>query len=79
MVVVSLEAICATCCRDAYADGPGVLLELVQNADDAGAIEVAFMLDGRSYPADSVLGEHMSEQLVSQATAAWLAPSMRGS
>jgi len=33
-----------------------VLLELVQNADDAGASEVAFMLDGRSYPTDSVLG-----------------------
>lgn len=69
-MVVRLAAIRATCCRDAYADGPGVLLELVQNADDAGATEVAFMLDGRSYSADSVLGEHMSEQLVLRATAA---------
>ena len=33
-----------------------MLLELVQNADDAGASEVAIMLDGRSYPTDSVLG-----------------------
>jgi hypothetical protein len=74
LVVVSLEAGCEHCCRDAYADGPGVLLELVQNADDAGATEVAFMLDGRSYPADSVLGEQMSEQLVVRATAAWIFP-----
>jgi hypothetical protein len=69
-MLVVFRVVCAYSCRDAYADGPGVLLELVQNADDAGATEVAFMLDGRSYPADSVLGEHMSEQLVSQATAA---------
>jgi hypothetical protein len=40
-----------------------VLLELVQNADDAGASEVAFMLDGRSYPADSVLGKCVDVQL----------------
>jgi hypothetical protein len=30
---------------DAYADGPGVISELVQNADDAGATEVRLCLD----------------------------------
>ena len=74
--MLKFEAGCAYCCRDAYADGPGVLLELVQNADDAGATEVAFMLDGRSYPADSVLGEHVSQQLVVRFTSAWMVPSM---
>lgn len=42
---------------EAYADGPGVLMELVQNADDAGATTVRFMLDHTSYPSDSVIGE----------------------
>lgn len=45
-------------CSDAYADGPGVLSELVQNADDAGATRVAFLLDERSYGTNSVLGAH---------------------
>ncbi|KAK9798935.1 hypothetical protein WJX73_003884 [Symbiochloris irregularis] len=45
---------------DAYADGPGILLELVQNADDAGATEVAFMLDEESYGTNSILGPNMS-------------------
>ena len=40
-----------------YADGPGILMELVQNADDAGATEVAFLLDEESYGASSILGE----------------------
>lgn len=40
-----------------YADGPGILLELLQNADDAGATEVSFLLDTRQYGTNSVLGE----------------------
>ncbi len=40
----------------AYADGPGILMELVQNADDAGATTVAFMLDQTNYPTNSLLG-----------------------
>ena len=40
-----------------YADGPGILMELVQNADDAGATQVAFLLDEESYGASSILGE----------------------
>ena len=40
----------------AYADGPGILMELIQNADDAGATTVAFMLDCTSYPTGSLLG-----------------------
>ena len=61
-------------CRDLYSDGPGVMMELVQNADDAGASEVAFMLDGRSYATDSVIGvpfllsKHPSEDDVRQPT-----------
>ena len=40
-----------------YADGPGILMELLQNADDAGATQVAFVLDEESYGASSILGE----------------------
>ena len=46
----------APSCADAYTDGPGVLIELLQNADDAGATRVAFCLDEASYPANSILG-----------------------
>ncbi len=42
---------------DDYADGPGILMELLQNADDAGASEVAFMLDNHQYGTNSVLGD----------------------
>ncbi|BDA44284.1 probable Sacsin [Coccomyxa sp. Obi] len=42
---------------DDYADGPGILMELLQNADDAGASEVAFMLDNHQYGTNSVLGQ----------------------
>ncbi len=45
---------------DDYADGPGVLMELLQNADDAGASEVAFMLDNHQYGTNSVLGDALS-------------------
>ena len=40
-----------------YADGPGILMELLQNADDAGATQVAFLLDEENYGASSILGE----------------------
>lgn len=33
-----------------------MLLELAQNADDAGASEIRFLLDTASYPTNSVLG-----------------------
>ena len=52
-----------------YAAGPGILMELLQNADDAGASEVAFLLDEESYGTSSILGEgrHISlRQLCSQ-------------
>jgi hypothetical protein len=39
-----------------YADGPGILLELLQNADDAGASSAAFLLDLTTYGSASVLG-----------------------
>lgn len=42
-----------------YADGPGVLYELVQNAEDAGASEVAFLLDKTQYGTSSVLSPQM--------------------
>ena len=50
---VSLDA----CHADAYVDGPGIISELIQNADDAGAKEVALMLDTTTYPSQSILGE----------------------
>ena len=42
---------------DAYADGPGIVMELIQNADDAGARHVALLLDETTYPANSIIGE----------------------
>ena len=44
-----------------YADGPGILLELLQNADDAGASEVAFLLDTTQYGTNSVLCESLQK------------------
>ncbi|MCJ1433205.1 hypothetical protein MMC27_002564 [Xylographa pallens] len=41
-------------CRD-YPAGGGILRELLQNADDAGASEMAFVLDTRSHPASNLL------------------------
>jgi hypothetical protein len=43
-----------------YPEGPGVLLELVQNADDAGATRVAFLLDARQHGTASLLGAGMA-------------------
>ena len=44
-----------------------MLLELVQNADDAGASRVSFTLDCSTYPSGSVLGPAM---------AAWQGPAL---
>ncbi|MQL84580.1 hypothetical protein Taro_017078 [Colocasia esculenta] len=44
-----------------YADGPGILFELVQNAEDAGACEVAFLLDKTHYGTSSILSPEMAE------------------
>ncbi|TVY36879.1 Sacsin [Lachnellula occidentalis] len=41
-------------CRD-YPAGGTVLRELLQNADDAGATEVRFILDERTHPTDELL------------------------
>lgn len=38
----------------------GVLLELIQNADDAGASQMSFLLDTSTYPSDSVLSPAMA-------------------
>lgn len=46
---------------DMYADGPGILFELVQNAEDAGASEVAFLLDNTRYGTSSTLSPEMTE------------------
>ena len=46
---------------DAYADGPGVISELVQNADDAGATEVRLMLDSNPRGTKSLLGPRLAE------------------
>lgn len=44
-----------------YADGPGVLFELVQNAEDARASEVIFLLDKTQYGTSSVLSPEMAD------------------
>lgn len=44
-----------------YADGPGTLFELVQNAEDAKASEVAFLLDNTNYGTSSVLSPEMAD------------------
>lgn len=47
--------------------GPSIMLELMQNADDAGATEASFLLDTATYPANSILGPTMS---------AWQGPAL---
>ena len=42
-----------------YADGVGILHELIQNADDAGASEVAFVLDEMQHGGTSLLAPQM--------------------
>ncbi|KAK1566595.1 hypothetical protein Q3G72_001766 [Acer saccharum] len=44
-----------------YADGPGILFELVQNAEDAGASQVVFLLDRTQYGTSSVLSPEMAD------------------
>ncbi|GFQ05377.1 sacsin [Phtheirospermum japonicum] len=44
-----------------YADGPAVLFELVQNAEDAGASNVTFLLDKSHYGTSSLLSPEMGE------------------
>ncbi|XWS54336.1 hypothetical protein CRYUN_Cryun10bG0081200 [Craigia yunnanensis] len=44
-----------------YADGPGILFELVQNAEDAGSSEVIFLLDKTQYGTSSVLSPEMAD------------------
>ncbi|CDP11009.1 unnamed protein product [Coffea canephora] len=44
-----------------YADGPGILFELVQNAEDARASQVTFLLDKTQYATSSVLSPEMAD------------------
>lgn len=44
-----------------YADGPGTLFEMVQNAEDAGASEVIFLLDKSQYGTSSILSPEMAD------------------
>ncbi|KAI9084975.1 hypothetical protein K1719_032967 [Acacia pycnantha] len=44
-----------------YADGPGTLFELVQNAEDAGSSEVILLLDKSQYGTSSVLSPEMAD------------------
>ncbi|XP_059656455.1 uncharacterized protein LOC132303270 isoform X2 [Cornus florida] len=44
-----------------YADGPGILFELVQNAEDARASEVVFLLDKTQYGTSSILSPEMAD------------------
>ncbi|KAI9684824.1 MAG: hypothetical protein M1829_000199 [Trizodia sp. TS-e1964] len=47
-------------CRD-YPPGGGILRELLQNADDAGATSMEFVLDTRSHPTSDLLFEGLAE------------------
>ena len=44
-----------------YPEGPGILSELIQNADDAGATVVKVMLNRRTYKSSSLLSPKMAE------------------
>lgn len=44
-----------------YADGPAVLFELVQNAEDAGASNVTFLLDKSHYGTSSLLSPELGD------------------
>ena len=44
-----------------YKEGVGVFRELIQNADDAGASKVRFLVDWRVGPKDKLLADGMSE------------------
>ncbi|XP_023513522.1 sacsin isoform X1 [Cucurbita pepo subsp. pepo] len=44
-----------------YADGSGILFELIQNAEDAGASEVVFLLDKTHYGTSSILSPEMAD------------------
>ena len=44
-----------------YKEGVGVFKELIQNADDAGASKVRFLVDWRVGPKDKLLADGMSE------------------
>ena len=54
-------------CLELYADGVGILHELIQNADDAGATKVALLLDE---------GSHGDASLLSPAMKAWQGPAL---
>lgn len=44
-----------------YKDGVGILKELIQNADDAGATTVKFLIDQRHGPTTSLFSPGMAE------------------
>ncbi|XP_063069584.1 sacsin-like isoform X2 [Engraulis encrasicolus] len=44
-----------------YPDGGQILKELIQNADDAGASEVVFIHDERTYGRDSLWSEDLDK------------------
>lgn len=44
-----------------YQAGPGILLELCQNADDAGASEIEFVLDREKYPEKDLLHDELAQ------------------
>ncbi|KAJ5050730.1 uncharacterized protein L3040_002603 [Drepanopeziza brunnea f. sp. 'multigermtubi'] len=46
---------------DEYPAGGTVLRELLQNADDAGATEVKFVLDNRSHPAEDLMHPKLAQ------------------
>ncbi|KAH7383481.1 hypothetical protein BKA64DRAFT_682440 [Cadophora sp. MPI-SDFR-AT-0126] len=47
-------------CRD-YPAGGTVIRELLQNADDAGATEVRFVLDERTHPTESLISSSLAQ------------------
>lgn len=55
-MTVALRSICCD-----YPAGGGILRELLQNADDAGASSVRLVLDLNSYPTDNLLHADLAQ------------------
>lgn len=49
-----------------YPEGPSILSELIQNADDAGASTVRVMYNAKRYGSTSLLGQKMAAWQVGQ-------------
>ena len=51
-----------------YPEGPSILSELIQNADDAGAKTVKIMYNAKRYGSSSLMGQKMAAWQVSSSS-----------